>query len=59
MVIDGYKMCSKCRKFMPISKFGKNRASKDRFCNYCKICRYDYIKEYYLKKLGRIENEVR
>lgn len=59
MVIDGYKMCSKCRKFMPVSEFYRNRTLKDGVSNYCKICKYDYMKEYYLKKLGRSKNEVR
>lgn len=32
------KRCSKCKCWLPISKFHKNRAKKDGLCHWCKIC---------------------
>ena len=59
------KICSKCKKELPLEKFSKNKCQKDGLCNQCKDCIKDnYIrdrdknrgknKEYYLKNKDRI-----
>lgn len=52
MVIDGKKMCCKCKKFLSTGEFNRNIVNRDGFDFYCKICRYEYMKEYHLKKMG-------
>lgn len=34
----GTKVCSKCKKELPISEFGKNKATKDGLICSCKKC---------------------
>lgn len=59
------KICSKCKKELPLEKFSKNKCQKDGLCNQCKDCiKENYIsdreknrskeKEYYLKNKDRI-----
>ena len=44
----GTKVCSKCKKELPISEFGKNKATKDGLICSCKKCEsrrvHDYVK---------------
>lgn len=44
----GTKVCSKCKRELPISEFGKNKATKDGFICSCKKCEsrrvHDYVK---------------
>jgi len=39
------KKCSKCGEVKSINKFHKNKSSKDRHSQWCKICNYEYYKK--------------
>lgn len=41
------KRCSRCKKFLPISEFGKNKSEKDRLHYVCKTCRRKYDEKHY------------
>lgn len=45
----GTKVCSKCRKELPISEFYKNKSEKDMLHNQCKNCINEYMKKKYVK----------
>jgi len=38
LAINGFKICSHCKKNLPISDYHKNRTTKDRLGNECKTC---------------------
>ena len=40
------KICSKCRRELPLSEFNKDRTRKDGLQTYCKDCRKQYMKQY-------------
>ena len=40
------KRCSKCKQIKPLSEFHKELANRDRHGRWCKICVYNYNKEY-------------
>lgn len=42
----GTKVCSKCRRELPISEFTKEKNKNDGFKCYCKKCQAEYNKEY-------------
>jgi len=44
------KQCSKCRKVKDIKDFGKNKRKKDGFQEWCKECRREYYRKYYLTR---------
>lgn len=35
----GTKVCSRCKKELPIEMFGKNKHAIDGLCSDCKVCR--------------------
>ena len=35
----GYKQCANCKDEFPVAEFYKNKATKDGFDSYCKVCR--------------------
>ena len=45
--MDSTKICSKCGRELPISKFSKRKSSKDGLQAYCKECKAEYRKQYY------------
>lgn len=61
----GTKICSKCKKELPISEFGKNKATKDGFICSCKKCSkqisriwYENKREILLKQSRQRKNEI-
>lgn len=42
----GTKVCSKCKRELPISEFHKNRSEPDGLNAYCKICALEEQKKY-------------
>lgn len=49
----GVKICSKCKKELPISEFSKNKATKDRLNCYCKKCASRKVCDYVKSEKGR------
>lgn len=49
-VSQGYKVCGKCKKVLPIIKFGKNKSKKDGYEVCCKQCKKQYFIEEKSKK---------
>lgn len=47
---EGFKMCSCCKKILPISQFCKCRNNKDGLEGYCKDCRHEKNKASKAKK---------
>jgi hypothetical protein len=43
------KWCSRCKKFLSLPEFGKDKKTKDGLKCWCKSCRSTYQKEYYKK----------
>ena len=48
------KICSKCKKNLPIDRFSKDKCRFDGLCHKCKICTKQYKKQYYLKNKEKI-----
>ena len=46
----GTKICSKCKKELPLENFWKSKSTNDGLVTYCKKCCCKYGKEYYEKK---------
>ena len=44
---DGLKVCSHCKKVLPLEMFNKNKTSKDGYCGICKDCNKSYSNKYY------------
>lgn len=42
----GTKVCSRCRRELPVSEFRKNKRGNDGFNHYCRKCATEYGKEY-------------
>lgn len=42
------KQCNRCKRFLPLSAFSKNRKSKDGLHYYCKECIHDMYKDRYM-----------
>lgn len=40
------KKCSRCKRFLPLDKFNRNRANKDGFQYLCRECTIVYHKQY-------------
>lgn len=49
----GTKICSRCRKELPISCFYKNKSESDGLSNYCKECGRIATKQWYRKDIER------
>lgn len=49
----GTKVCSKCRKELPISEFYKNKYNKDGLQNLCKNCENKNNKKYMKTRLDK------
>ena len=43
------KVCTHCKKELPISKFSARKVSKDGYTNECRDCLTNYCKEYQMK----------
>lgn len=55
----GTKICSRCKKELPIDMFGKDKTGSDNLNCYCKQCAKEYYKQYYEKnKKKMIEHNV-
>jgi len=39
------KICTKCKVRQPVSKFYKNKATKDGLCSWCSACKAKYQRE--------------
>ncbi len=52
-IMENVKKCSKCKKAKPFSEFHKNKAKKDGFQDYCKICTNTQVKKYLKTEKGR------
>ena len=46
-VIDGKKICTKCRNWLPVERFNKNAAQPGGLHTWCKICRSESRKALY------------
>lgn len=42
----GTKICSRCKKELPIDMFNKDKSRSDNLDNNCKQCRKEYLKQY-------------
>lgn len=47
------KVCSKCKRELPLSAFGRLHTSKDGFLGVCKECRNKQHREYFAKNKDR------
>jgi predicted sulfurtransferase len=52
--MDNFKYCVNCKQWQDISKFHKNKSTKDGLSNWCKNCNNSYTK---VKYLNNIESE--
>lgn len=41
----GTKVCSRCKKELPLNMFGKKKSSNDNLCPYCKQCQKEYSRK--------------
>lgn len=48
------KVCLRCRKVKPKVEFHKNRANKDGLVTWCKVCRAEAAREYYVRNKPRM-----
>lgn len=55
----GTKVCSKCRRELPISEFYKSESSKDGLYAYCRKCTSERKSEYYKNNKERIKTKTR
>lgn len=51
----GTKVCSKCRRELPVNEFNKDKSKKDGLDAYCRKCKTERDKEYYDKTEKRRE----
>ena len=49
------KVCSKCGESKPIEAFGKNRTTTDGLAKWCKTCKKEKDKQYYIKNREKIK----
>ena len=49
------KVCTKCKRELPVSSFGPNKRSSDGLKVYCKDCENENCRKYRAKKYGRKE----
>ena len=49
----GTKVCSKCKMELPISEFGKHKATKDGLRCYCKKCESRRVRDYAKSEKGK------
>ena len=49
----GTKVCSKCKRELPISEFGKNKATKDGLICSCKKCESRRVRDYVKSEKGK------
>jgi hypothetical protein len=49
------KVCSKCGESKPIEAFGKNRTTTDGLAKWCKTCKKETDKQYYIKNREKIK----
>ena len=47
------KVCTKCKRELPVSSFGSNKRSSDGLKVYCKECENENCRKYRAKKYGR------
>lgn len=45
------KWCPRCRRYLALDKFNKNRAQLDGLNSYCRDCQHESMKEYRESKL--------
>lgn len=45
----GFKRCSRCREWMPLTKFGMSKGRADGYNNKCKKCANGYLDEWHAK----------
>lgn len=55
----GTKVCSRCRRELPISEFSKQKGSKDCLYSYCKKCASKWKIEYYKNNKEHIKTTTR
>ena len=48
------KICSKCNKTKPLSEYYKNKRTKDKLHNWCKLCCIEAAKIRQIENKGRI-----
>ena len=48
------KVCTKCKRELPVSSFGPNKRSSDGLKVYCKECENENCRKYRAKKYGRM-----
>ena len=53
----GTKVCSKCKRELPISEFHKNKSRNDGIYSQCKQCRSKYLSEYYKNNKEQIKTK--
>lgn len=51
---NGTKICSRCKKELPLENFWKSKSTNDGLVTYCKKCCCKYGKEYYEKNRTKI-----
>lgn len=51
----GTKVCSRCRRELPVNEFNKDKSKKDGLDAYCRKCKTERDKEYYDKTEKRRE----
>jgi len=49
-----FKRCGRCRVIKPTDSFGVDRSTADRLTAYCKHCRSELNREYYLANRDEI-----
>lgn len=49
----GTKVCSRCKRELPISEFRKNKGANDGLNHYCRKCEIEYGKEYGKTEKGK------
>jgi len=47
--------CSKCDQNKPLTDFARNRSRKTGRDSTCKVCKTQYVKEYYRKNTGAVK----
>ena len=52
----GTKICSRCKKELPLKMFGRDKSNNDGLSVYCKKCFCERTKQYYKKIERRLQN---
>lgn len=51
------KVCATCHAELPVEEFSKNANAKDGLQSSCRKCKSAYMKEYWKRKVAKIEEE--